>query len=123
MDLGEFSLSLTVKDLAVSKAFYEKLGFEQKGGKEEEGWVILHNGKYAIGLFAGMFEKNMLTFTPGFDINGPTNKPFTDVREIQKELEARGIEFLEKADVTTSGPAYFMIEDPDGNPILVDQHV
>ena len=123
MELGAFSVSLNVADIAASRAFYEKLGFHVAGGNQEENWLILRNGSTNIGLFQGMFERNMLTFTPGWDDQSQEVNPFTDIREIQQALEAEGIEFVEKADLSTSGPAYFRLVDPDGNPILFDQHV
>lgn len=123
MQLGAFSLSLNVQDLEASRAFYEKLGFKNFGGDASQGWLILKNGDCIIGLFKGMFEKNMLTFTPGWDNNAQKLASFTDVRELQGQLKAQGIEFQTEADETTTGPAYFLIVDPDGNPILVDQHV
>ena len=123
MQLGAFSVSLNVKDLAASKAFYEKLGFEKVGGEESQNWVILRNQGVTVGLFQGMFEKNILTFTPGWDENAETLSDFTDIREIQKNLKAKGVEFVSEADETSTGPASFIVNDPDGNPILVDQHV
>lgn len=123
MDLGSFSVSLAVKDIAVSKAFYEKLGFEAFGGDASEGWLIMKCRSCVIGLFQGMFEKNILTFNPGWDSSAQPLDSFTDVREIQEKLKADGIEFASEADETTTGPASFVIVDPDGNPILVDQHV
>jgi predicted lactoylglutathione lyase len=123
MDLGAFSISLTVKDIQASKEFYQKLGFEIFGGDESQNWLILKNGKAVIGLFQGMFEKNMLTFNPGWDSNASALNKFTDVRDIQRYLKQEGIEFASEADVSTTGPASFMIIDPDGNPILVDQHI
>jgi len=122
MELGAFSLSLAVKDLAVSRAFYEKLGFTVFGGDAEQGWLILNNGGCVIGLFQGMFEKNMLTFNPGWREKAEPIEEFTDVRELQKQLKATGVAFMAEADEASSGPASFMIMDPDGNPILVDQH-
>lgn len=122
MQLGAFSISLAVKDLAASKAFYEKLGFRAFGGKQSEGWLILNNGGCVIGLFEGMLEKNMLTFNPGWSESAVPLDEFTDVRELQKQLKSKGLEFDAEADETTTGPASFMITDPDGNPILVDQH-
>ena len=122
MELGAFSLSLNVADIAASRAFYEKLGFHVAGGNQDENWLILRSGSTNIGLFQGMFERNMLTFTPGWDDQSQEVDPFTDVREIQQALEAEGIEFVEKADLSTSGPAYFRLVDPDGNPILFDQY-
>ena len=122
MELGAFSVSLNVADIAASRAFYEKLGFHVAGGNQEENWLILRSGSTNIGLFQGMFERNMLTFTPGWDDQSQEVNPFTDIREIQQALEAEGIEFVEKADLSTSGPAYFRLVDPDGNPILFDQY-
>lgn len=123
MDLGNFSVSLTVKDLKVSQQFYEKFGFKQVGGDPAKNWVVLKSGNQKIGLFQGMFEKNMLTFNPGWDGNAQKLESFTDVRELQKQLKAQGVKLTTEADETTAGPAYFMAVDPDGNPILVDQHV
>lgn len=122
MDLGAFSISLAVKDLDHSIAFYEKLGFTSLGGEPAQGWAILKNGDHVIGLFQGMFEKNILTFNPGWDQSANTVDPFTDVRELQRALKERGVTFVTEADETTTGPAHFVIEDPDGNPIMVDQH-
>jgi catechol 2,3-dioxygenase-like lactoylglutathione lyase family enzyme len=123
MELGAFSVSLTVKDIQASKAFYEKLGFEFFGGDISQNWVILKNGDVVIGLFQGMFDTNMLTFNPGWDSNAQKLEDFTDVREIQRRLKEDGVEFISEADESTSGPASFMIADPDGNPVLFDQHV
>jgi lactoylglutathione lyase len=124
MELGNFSVSLAVKDIKASKSFYEKLGFTVFGGNESQNWLILKNGeKTIIGLFQGMFEKNILTFNPGWDHNAQTLESYTDVRELQRELKSQGIEFQTEADETSTGPASFIIVDPDGNPILVDQHV
>lgn len=123
MELGNFSVSLAVKDIRLSKAFYEKLGFETFGGDIEQNWLILKNGSTIIGLFQGMFERNTLTFNPGWDGNANTLETFTDVRELQRELKSSGIEFAMEADESTVGPASFVVIDPDGNPILVDQHV
>ena len=123
MQLGAFSISLAVKDITASVAFYEKLGFIRFGGDITENWVILKNGETVIGLFQGMFEKNMLTFNPGWDQNAAAADPFTDVRELQRELKAKGMEFLAEAEEGTAGPASFVVLDPDGNPVLVDQHV
>ncbi|MGI9387012.1 MAG: VOC family protein [Methyloligellaceae bacterium] len=122
MKLGAFSVSLAVKNLAASRAFYEKLGFTALGGAADQGWLILKNGSTVIGLFQGMFDKNMLTFNPGWDGNAQPVDPFTDVRDLQKLLKADGVAFVSEADETSSGPASFVIHDPDGNPILVDQH-
>jgi lactoylglutathione lyase len=123
MKLGNFSVSLAVKDIAVSRAFYEKLGFTAWGGEQEKNWLILKNGTTVIGLFQGMFEQNILTFNPGWD--GDANKlpEFTDIRDLQRDLKAQGVQLLSEADETTTGPASFMVTDPDGNQILVDQHV
>lgn len=123
MDLGAFSVSLAVKDLATSKAFYEKLGFTPFFGDASQGWLILKNGGVAIGLFQGMFERNILTFNPGWDGNAQALDSYTDVRELQRELRAKGVEFQVAADESTTGPASFIAVDPDGNPVLVDQHV
>ena len=123
MQLGAFSVSLTVKDLQASKKFYEKLGFSDYGGVPEENWVIMKNGDVIIGLFQGMFDKNILTFNPGWDSDAQALENYTDVRELQRQLKEQGVEFQVEADEATSGPASFVIEDPDGNPILVDQHV
>ncbi|VVT07911.1 VOC family protein [Hoeflea sp. EC-HK425] len=122
MELGAFSLSLAVKNLAASRAFYENLGFQAFGGDAAQGWLILHNGGCVIGLFEGMFEKNMLTFNPGWREKAEPLEEFTDVRELQKQLKTKGVAFKAEADETSTGPASFMIMDPDGNPILVDQH-
>lgn len=123
LSLGNFSLSLSVKDIAKAKEFYEKLGFKQVGGKLEQNWVVLKNGDTKIGLFQGLFEKNMLTFNPGWDSNGEQLDTFTDVREIQRVLLGAGVELTVKADPDSAGPAHLMLVDPDGNPILIDQHV
>ena len=123
MDLGAFSVSLAVKDLAASKAFYEKFGFKSFAGNAEQNWLILKNGDHVIGLFQGMFEKNILTFNPGWDQNAQKVASFTDVRELQRQLKAQGVELMQQADESTTGPASFIAVDPDGNPILVDQHV
>jgi lactoylglutathione lyase len=120
--LGVFSISLAVKDIAVSRAFYEKLGFSVFGGEQAQKWLILKNGDQLIGLFEGMFEKNMLTFNPGWDANAKNVDPFTDVRELQRQLKAKGLTLTGEADETTTGPAYITLTDPDGNPILIDQH-
>lgn len=122
MDLGTFSISLTVKDLAASKGFYEKLGFQTIAGDVEQNWVILKNGEHVLGLFQGMFEENILTFNPGWDQSGNELDSFTDVREIQRELKEQGIALSSEADESTSGPASIMLSDPDGNQILIDQH-
>ena len=122
MNLGSFSVSLAVKDIQASRDFYTKLGFEEIGGNADENWLILRNGDHVIGLFHGMFEKNMLTFNPGWDQQCADLESFTDVRELQKELKSQGVEFATEADESTEGPASFMIADPDGNPILFDHH-
>ena len=123
MNLGAFSISLAVKDLAASKAFYETLGFEAYAGEMERNYLIMKNGDHIIGLFQGMFENNILTFNPGWDQDAKQLDSYTDVRELQKELKAKGVDFATEADESTTGPASFVIIDPDGNPILVDQHV
>lgn len=123
MELGAFSVSLTVKDIQASKAFYEKLGFKVFGGDITQNWLILKNGEAVIGLFQGMFDKNILTFNPGWDGNAQPLASFTDVRELQRQLKAQGVAFASEADESTTGPASFVVVDPDGNPILVDQHV
>lgn len=122
MDLGAFSISLAVTDLAASRAFYEKFGFTAFGGNGKQ-WLILKNGPHIIGLFQGMFEKNILTFNPGWDQDAKPVAGFTDVRELQRQLKAQGVTFATEADETTTGPASFVAIDPDGNPVLVDQHV
>ncbi len=122
MDLGAFSVSLAVKDIEGSMAFYAKLGFVVFHGDPEQHWVILKSGDTVIGLFQGMFEKNLLTFNPGWDINAQPLSEFTDVREIQRHLKAQGLELVSEADESTSGPASLVVVDPDGNPILLDQH-
>ncbi len=123
MELGAFSISLAVKDIEASRVFYEKFGFTVFGGNAEEHWLILKNGDHIIGLFQGMFEKNILTFNPGWDSNAKKLATFTDVRELQRQLKAQGVQLQEQADESTTGPASFIAVDPDGNPILVDQHV
>lgn len=123
MELGAFSISLTVKDIEASKAFYEKLGFQAVGGEIAHNWLILKNGDHVIGLFQGMFEKNILTFNPGWNQNAQKLDTFTDVRELQRQLKAQGVALLSEADESSTGPASFMLVDPDGNPILMDQHV
>jgi catechol 2,3-dioxygenase-like lactoylglutathione lyase family enzyme len=123
MELGTFSISLAVKDIAASRAFYEKFGFKEFAGNASQHWLILKNGPHAIGLFQGMFEKNILTFNPGWDGNANKLNTFTDVRDLQRELKAQGVQLATEADETSTGPASFMAIDPDGNPILVDQHV
>lgn len=123
MDLGAFSVSLAVKDIAASKAFYEKIGFTVFGGNQEQNWLIMKNGDHVIGLFQGMFPNNILTFNPGWSQNAETLPEYTDIRELQRVLKAAGVAMITEADETTTGPASFMIADPDGNTILVDQHV
>ncbi len=123
MELGAFSISLAVKDIAASRAFYEKFGFEVVGGDPSQNWQILRNGGHTIGLFQGMFDKNILTFNPGWDDEARTLDAFTDVRELQRQLKANGVSLQSEADENTTGPASFVAVDPDGNPILVDQHV
>ncbi len=123
MELGAFSVSLAVKDLEASKAFYEKFGFQVCGGDAAQNWLILRNGDHTIGLFQGMFEKNILTFNPGWNKNAEQLDAFTDIRELQRQLKAAGVELIQEADETTTGPASLTAVDPDGNPILVDQHV
>lgn len=122
MELGAFSVSLNVKDLAASRAFYEKLGFEPAGGDASQNWLILRNGDHVIGLFQGMFDRNILTFNPGWDQQCNETDSFTDVREIQKRLKAAGVELTSEADEAGGGPASLTLIDPDGNPILIDQH-
>ncbi|RBP04015.1 VOC family protein [Rossellomorea aquimaris] len=122
MKLGAFSVSLSVKDIHKSKAFYEKLGFQTLGGEIAQNWLIMKNGSTVIGLFEGMFEKNLLTFNPGWDQNAENLESFTDIRDLQKQLKEQGVNMLTEADESGDGPASFTIEDPDGNPILVDQH-
>ena len=123
MRLGNFSVSLAVKDIAVSRAFYEKLGFKVVTGEQAENWLILQNDASTIGLFQGMFSKNVLTFNPGWDRNCATLPEFDDVREIQRRLKSQGVSLATEADEATSGPASLTLTDPDGNQILVDQHV
>ena len=123
MKLGTFSISLNVGDIHKSKEFYEKLGFKEFGGDINQNWLIMKNDSCVIGLFQGMFEKNILTFNPGWDENAQTLDKFTDVRELQKQIGAEGIEIQTAADEATSGPASIIVIDPDGNPILLDQHV
>ena len=123
MELGAFSVSLTVKDLAASRKFYEKLGFKAFAGDGSKNWLILKNGDHVIGLFQGMFEKNILTFNPGWDQNAQKLAAFTDVRELQRQLKSQGVQIVNEADEKTAGPASFIVVDPDGNRILFDQHV
>ena len=123
MNLGAFSVSLAVKDIAASQAFYEKFGFTVFMGDAAQHWLILKNGDHVIGLFQGMFERNILTFNPGWDSNARPLDAFSDVRDLQRQLRAQGVQFVSEADESTTGPASFMAVDPDGNTILVDQHV
>lgn len=123
MQLGAFSVSLAVKNLEASQAFYEKLGFKRFAGEPAQNWLILKNGDHVIGLFQGMFEKNIMTFNPGWDQNAQKLASFTDVRELQRQLKAQGVQLATEADEKTTGPASFMVADPDGNTILFDQHV
>ena len=123
MNLGTFSISLAVKDIEASRTFYEKFGFTVFMGNAAQKWLILKNGAHVIGLFQGMFEKNILTFNPGWDSNAQKLDSFTDVRDLQRQLKAQGVEFQVQADENTTGPASFIAADPDGNSILVDQHV
>ena len=122
MNLGAFSVSLAVKDLEASRAFYERLGFRPFHGDAAQGWLMLKNGDTVIGLFQGMFEKNILTFNPGWDQSAQDVDPFTDIRELQRELKAAGATFDSEADEASTGPASFFLTDPDGNQVLVDQH-
>lgn len=123
MDLGAFSVSLAVKDIAASRAFYEALGFTTMGGDQDQGWLILRNGYARIGLFQGMFEKNLLTFNPGWDADANKVEGFQDVRDIEQLLQERGIPLVKPVGESASGPGHLVLEDPDGNPILLDQHV
>ena len=123
MELGAFSISLSVKNLEASRDFYQKLGFTKFGGNASENWLILKNGDCVIGLFQGMFDRNMLTFNPGWDNSAAKLGSFTDVRDLQRQLKAAGLELSAEADDASTGPASFVINDPDGNPILFDQHV
>lgn len=123
MDLGAFSVSLAVKDIEASRQFYEKLGFTVFMGDQAHGWLILRNGSHVVGLFQGMFDRNILTFNPGWNSGAQPVGEFTDVRELQRQLKQRGVTMLTEADESTTGPASFTIADPDGNTILVDQHV
>ncbi len=122
MELGAFSVSLAVKDIEVSKNFYRHLGFEVVGGNQDQGWLILRNRGHTIGLFQGMFEQNIMTFNPGWDQENQNLDSFTDIRELQKKLKAAGVTLTLEADESTSGPASLTMVDPDGNPILIDQH-
>jgi lactoylglutathione lyase len=122
MNLGNFSVSLAVKDIHASRAFYEALGFTAFHDQSQHGWMILKNGDAVVGLFQGMFEKNMLCFNPGWDNKGQNVDPFTDVREIQRRLKAQGITPATEVDESTTGRGHLIVVDPDGNPVLVDQH-
>ncbi len=123
MDLGAFSISLAVKDIQVSKSFYEKLGFSVFGGDASQNWLVMKNTNHLIGLFQGMFEKNMLTFNPGWDADANAVEGFTVVRDLQRKLKEQGVQVENEADESTTGPASFLVVDPDGNPVLIDQHV
>ncbi len=123
MELGAFSISLAVKDLQASKAFYEKFGFTVFAGDASQNWLIVRNGEHTIGLFQDMLERNSLTFNPGWDSNAKKRETFTDVRELQRRVKAAGVQLVAEADEATTGPASFVAVDPDGNPVLVDQHV
>ena len=122
MELGAFSVSLSVKDIAVSRAFYEALGFAEAGGNQSQNWLILRNGTTTIGLFQGMFEGNLMTFNPGWNAEAKDLEEFTDIRELQRQLLESGIELTTQADESTTGPASLTLVDPDGNAILIDQH-
>ena len=123
MELGAFSISLAVKDIAASRAFYEKLGFTVFGGDQSQNWVIMKNGAALIGLFQGMFEKNLVTFNPGWDSDAKALPAFADVRDIQRHLKSQGITLVQEADESTAGPGHLVVVDPDGNQILIDQHL
>ncbi|HYR29374.1 MAG TPA: VOC family protein [Thermoanaerobaculia bacterium] len=123
MQLGTFSVSLAVKDLEASRRFYEKLGFTAFAGDASQNWLILRNGPCVIGLFQGMFEKNILTFNPGWNGDAQPLESFTDIRDLQRQLKAQGVELAQEADESTTGPASVIVVDPHGNPILLDQHV
>ncbi len=123
MQLGNFSVSLAVNDIEVSKLFYENLGFTVVGGEQSQNWLVMRNGDQKIGLFQGMFDKNILTFNPGWNNDAQKLETFTDVRDLQHQLKNLGIECISEADESSTGPAHFMIADPDGNQILIDQHV
>lgn len=123
MELGAFSVSLAVKDIEASRLFYEKLGFSAMGGDQSQGWLIVRNGSTVIGLFQGMFEQNILTFNPGWDQSAIPVASFTDVREVQRLLDAQGVSITTRADPDTTGPAHIVLSDPDGNVIMLDQHV
>ncbi len=123
MQLGAFSVSLNVKDIAASTAFYEKLGFTRFAGDIAQNWLILKNGQAVVGLFQGMLERNALTFNPGWDQDAQPLESFTDIRDLQRELQGQGVSFASEAEEGTTGPASFIVVDPDGNPVIVDQHV
>ena len=123
MKLGAFSVSLAVKDTMASRAFYEWFGFKAFGGDASKNWLILKNGDHVVGLFQAMFDKNRLTFNPTRDGNSSPLEEVTDIRELQRKLKEQRVELAVEADETTQGPAFFMAIDPDGNPVLVDQHV
>ena len=123
MELGAFSVSLAVKNIDTSRVFYEKFGFKVIGGDASQNWLILRNSNHTIGLFQGMFEKNTLTFNPGWDDNAQEIDSFTDIRDLQRQLKSKGVDLLIEADEESSGPASFVAIDPDGNPVLVDQHM
>jgi len=123
MELGAFSISLAVKDLQASQSFYEKLGFSPFHGDAAQGWLILRNGSTVIGLFQGMFEHNILTFNPGWDQGANALESFVDVRQVQRSLEEQGVALTTRADPQTIGPAHILLSDPDGNVIMLDQHV
>ena len=123
MDLGAFSISLSVKDIGASREFYERLGFEASLGDASQNWLIMKNGDHVVGLFQGMFERNTLTFNPGWDQNAHKLDAYTDVRVLQRQLKDQGLQVLTEVDPSTSGPASFILLDPDENPILFDQHV
>jgi len=123
MELGAFSTSLAVKDIEASRKFYEKLGFTRSMGDPSQHWLIMRSGAHVIGLFQGMFERNIMTFNPGWDQDARPLATFTDVRDLQRQLKAEGVQFASEADESTTGPASFLVVDPDGNPVLVDQHV
>lgn len=123
MELGAFSVSLAVKNIDASRLFYEKLGFTVFGGDQSQHWLIMKNGDHVIGLFQGMFENNLLTFNPGWNQDAKPLTTFTDVRELQRQLKGQGVSMISEADESTTSTASFMMTDPDGNTILVDQHV
>ncbi|BDZ66301.1 VOC family protein [Agromyces mangrovi Wang et al. 2018] len=121
MELGAFSVSLAVRDLAASRDFYARLGFDAVGGDGEQ-WLILRNGTTTLGLFQGMFDRNTLTFNPGWDAQGEPTDGFTDIRELERRLDEAGVEIVQRTEAGTEGPAHLMLIDPDGNPVLLDQH-